>query len=156
MIAAASNSASSNADIRLYRALAIDDLPAAYLVSASINKTGTYSGDNPATAFNRGLCFFLLEEYETALAELKRAEQLAGNPPEVDISDKKLFTKAIETANREQRLSSLPLDPDQSKDCARYALIRIKQLTALCLKKLDRDGEAAMIKRFLSQYNIEV
>lgn len=144
-----------NVDIQLYRALSVGDLPAAYLIS-NIGKNKTYSGNNPVTAFNRGLCMFLLEEYESALSELKRAEQLSGNPPEPDIADKKLFAKAIGFSSREKNPALLPLDPDSAKSCARYVLIRVKWLTALCLKNLGREGEASMIKRFLTQYNIEL
>lgn len=146
----------ANADIQLYRALSVGDLPAAYLTSGGIAQNKTYGGENPAAAFNRGLCLFLLEEYESALNELKRAEQLSGNPPEFDIADRKLFTKALELSERGQKTVLLPLDPDSAKSCARYVLIRAKWLTALCLKALGRDGEASVIKRFLSQYNIDL
>lgn len=145
-----------NADGQLYRALAAGDLPAAYLISCSIDKNKTCSIENPATAFNRGLCLFLLEEYEAALSELKRAEQLSGNPPEIDISERKLFNKALELSNQEQSLAVNPLDPGSVNIYARYILIRIKWLTALCLKALGRDGEASVIKRFLSQYSINL
>ncbi len=148
------NRTSVNADMQLYRALAVGDLPAAQLISAAVGKSQASGGGNPATAFNRGLCLFLLEEHEGALSELKRAEQLSGNPPEIDISDKDLFIKALEISNRE--LFLLPLDPDSASGNTRYVLIRVKWLTALCLKALGREGEAAMIKRFLSQYNIEL
>lgn len=147
---------SENADLQLYRALSAGDLPAAYLISGVVDKNKTYSGENPATAFNRGLCLFLLEEYESALSELKRAEQLSGNPPEFNIAEKKLFDKALEISSREQNPVLLPLDPNSAKSCARYVLIRIKWLSALCLKALGRDGEASVIKRFLTQYNIEL
>lgn len=145
-----------NADIHLYRALFAGDLPGAYLINCSIDKDKTCSIENPATAFNKGLCLFFLEEYEAALSELKHAEQLSGNPPEIDISERKLFNKAVELSNHEQRLAIKPLDPGSEKIYARYILIRTKWLTALCLKALGRDGEASMIKRFLSQYNIEL
>ena len=147
---------SENADLQLYRALSAGDLPAAYLVSGVINKNKTYSGVNSATAFNRGLCLFLLEEYESALSELKRAEQLSSNLPELDIADKTLFAKSLELSSCTKELVLLPLAPDSAKSCARYALSRIKWLTALCLKALGRDGEASVIKRFLTQYNIEL
>lgn len=146
---------SENSDIQLYRALSVGDLPAAYLINGGIAKNRTDS-QNSAAAFNRGLCLFLLEEYENALSELKRAEQLSGNPPEIDIMDKKLFAKALELSDHGQKTVLLPLDPDSAKSCARYILIRIKWLTALCLKALGRDGEASVIKRFLSQYNIDL
>ncbi len=150
------NRTSVNADLQLYRALAVGDLPAAQLINAAVGKSQASGGGNPATAFNRGLCLFLLEEHEGALSELKRAEQLSGNPPELDISDKNLFIKALELSSREKKLFLLPLDPDSASGNMRYVLIRVKWLTALCLKALGREGEAAMIKRFLSQYNIEL
>lgn len=138
----------ASAGLQLYRALAAGDLPAARLVSKS-------SGDDPASAFNRGLCLFRLGETEQALTELKRAEQLLGNPPELDISERNLFIKAIELS-KEQPLYLLPLDPEAAEVCARYFLIRTKWLSAVCLEQLGRSGEAALIKRFLAQYNIEI
>ena len=145
-----------NADMQLYHALSAGDLPAAYLIISSVDKNKTCSLDDPATAFNRGLCMFLLEEYEAALSELKHAEQLSGNPPEIDISERKPFNKAIEISGHGQSLAVKPLDPESVKIYARYILIRTKWLTALCLKALGRDGEASVIKRFLSQYNIDL
>lgn len=150
-----------NADMQLYRALSAGDLPGAYLICSSIDKDRTCTIENPATEFNRGLCLFLLEEYEAALSELKHAEQLCGNPPEIDISEKKLFNKAIaisnhEISDHEKSLAVKPLVPGSEKIYPRYILIRTKWLTALCLKTLGRDSEAAMLKRFLSQYNIEI
>lgn len=148
--------AALNADMQLYRALSAGDLPAAYLIISSVDKNKTCSLDDPATAFNRGLCMFLLEEYEAALSELKHAEQLSGNPPEIDISERKLFNKAIEISDHGQNLAVKPLDPGSASIYAKYILIRTKWLTALCLKALGRDGEVLMIKRFLSQYNIDL
>ncbi len=142
-----------NADVQLYRALSVGDLPAAQILCSRIGKAP--GGNNPASSFNCGLCLFLLEEYESALFELKRAEQKLGNPPELDIADKNLFIKALELSPREQRLFLLPLDPGSVEVCMRYMLIRVKWLTAICLEALGREGEAAMIKRFLSQYNID-
>lgn len=141
------------ADVSIYRALSVGDLPAAYLLG-EFSQNKPYDGDNAAVAFNRGLCQFLLEEYESALSELKRAERLSGNPPELDSTSRKLFAKAMEQSK--DRLALLPLDPEASVCLARYTLIRIKWLTAICLKVLGRNGEAAMITRFLSQYNIEL
>ena len=142
-----------NKDMQLYRALSAGDLPAAYLIVSS-DKNTLYSEDNPATAFNRGLCFYLLEEYEDALSELKRAEQLSGNPPELDVSKRKLFEKALELSGQE--LAEKPIDPGGVAVYARYVLIRAKWLAELCLKSLGRDSEAAMTKRFLAQYKIEL
>lgn len=141
-----SNKTSANADMRLYRALSAGDLPAAWLIK-------NISVENPASLFNRGLCLFGLGEWERSLAELKRAEQLLGNPPEIDISERDVFIKSL---SENERLYLLPLDPESSADCARYALIRVKWLEALCLDNLGRNAEAALIKRFLSQYKIEL
>lgn len=141
-----SNKTSANADMRLYRALSAGDLPAAWLIK-------NISVENPASLFNRGLCLFGLGEWERSLAELKRAEQLLGNPPEIDISERDVFIKSL---SESERLYLLPLDPESSADCARYALIRVKWLEALCLDNLGRNAEAALIKRFLSQYKIEL
>lgn len=140
---------SESSDRQLYNALSAGDLPAAWLLSKGI------CGENAASVFNRGLCLFMLEEWEKALAELKRAEQLLGNPPELDISERELFIKAVGLSNSE-RLCLLPLDPDNVKTCGRYALIRVKWLSAVCLEKLGRGGEALAVKRFLSQYNINL
>lgn len=137
----------ANADMRLYRALSAGDLPAARLIK-------DVSEDNPFSLFNRGLCLFGLEEWERSLAELKRAERLLGNPPEPDISDRAEFIKALSLSEREKPTYLLPLDPENTADCARYALIRVRWLEALCLEALGRAGEAAPIKRFLSQYQI--
>lgn len=136
-------------DEPLYRALSRGDLPAAYLILKDIKKN-----DNPATAFNCGLCLYRLDEWEKALAELKTAEQLLGNQPEYDIAEKKLFIKAVEVCCNDTAL--LPLDPYAPQKCGRYALLRTKWLTALCLLKLGRESEAAPVLRFLSQYEIKI
>ncbi len=147
----------SNTDMRLYRALAVGDLPAAYLTASTVKKSSgaALDSENPATAFNLGLCLFLMEEYENALFELKRAEQQTGNPPELDIADNRLFVKALELSGGEKKPYLLPLDPECESGDMRYVLIRVKWLSALCLKALGREGEAAVIKRFLSRYNID-
>ena len=141
--------AEPSADGALYRALACGDLPAAYTVSKDIKEKTNY-----ATAFNCGLCFYLLEEWEKALTDLKRAEQLLGNPPEYDISERKLFLKALEASGGGQAV--LPLDNDAPSKCGRYALIRTRCLIVRCLKNLGRENEAAPVVRFLSQYNIQI
>ncbi len=152
-----SNLSSASVDFQLYHALAVKDLPAAQLITAAFRKRSiTQTNENPATAFNRGLCLFLLGEHESAISELKHAEKLLGNTPELDISDKNQFIKALEISSRRRKLFLLPLDPNSVNSNMRYVLIRIKWLTAVCLKALGRDGEAAMIERFLSQYNIEL
>ena len=136
------------ADGTLYRALAAGDLPAAYLAGKDIKvKSGT-------TAFNYGLCLFRLGEWEKALAELKHAEQDIGNPPEYEISERKLFLKALESS--EGATALLPLDPSAPQKFGRYALVRVRWLTALCLKNLGRESEAAPVIRFLSQYDIQI
>lgn len=140
---------SESFDRQLYNALSAGDLPAAWLLSRNV------CGENAASVFNRGLCLFMLEEWEKALAELKLAERILGNPPELDISERELFLKAIELSNSE-RPRLLPLDPDTAGICGRYALIRVKWLSAVCLEKLGRGGEALTVKRFLSQYNINL
>ncbi len=140
------NKTSANADMRLYRALSVGDLPAAQLIK-------NITEENPASLFNRGLCLFRLEEWENSLAELKRAERMLGSPREIDISERTFFIKAL---MKSEQPYLLPLDPEYSSDCARYALIRIRWLEVLCLVNLGRNGEAAPIKRFLSQYQIEL
>ena len=140
------NKTSANADMRLYRALSVGDLPAAQLIK-------NITEENPASLFNRGLCLFRLEEWENSLAELKRAERMLGSPPEIDISERTFFIRAL---MKSEQPYLLPLDPESSSDCARYALIRVRWLEVLCLVNLGRNGEAATIKRFLSQYQIEL
>lgn len=136
-------------DEPLYRALSRGDLPAAYLISKDLKKK-----ENPATAFNCGLCLFRLGEYEKALGALKEAEQGLGNPPEYDVSERKLFLKAI--AVSDNGITTLPLDPSAPQKCFRYALIRVRWLIALCLKALGRENEAAPVERFLTQYEIKI
>lgn len=133
----------------LYRALACGDLPAAYLLGRELKQS-----PDPVTAFNCGLCLFRLGEWEKALAELKRAEQAFGNPSEYEISERKLLLKAFELTGSAEAF--LPLDPGALPRCGRYALIRTRWLIALCLFRLGREGEAAPVVRFLSQYNIQV
>lgn len=138
--------------IRLYNALSAGDLPLARLIAGD-----TAEKSNPASAFNQGLCLFLLEEWEKALNELKNAERLIGNPPEYEISERKLFIKAIDISEqRGSKTHLLPLDPDSVACRTRYGLIRIRWLTALCLINLGRNEEAAPVVRFLSQYNIRL
>lgn len=146
----------TNADISLYGALSVGDLPAAYLLG-DFSSHKTYEGDNAAAAFNRGLCLFLLEEYEGALSELKRAERLSNGAPELDSTARTLFLKALEKSGKDLALK--PLDPnaaEASKSFTRYVIIRTKWLSALCLKALGRNGECAMPARFLTQYNINL
>lgn len=138
----------TNAEASLYRALAIGDLPSAYIISKDIKTT------KPAVSFNQGLCLYLLGEYEKALVELKRSEQGYSNCAEYDIADRRLFMKAIEAVG--DSVKFLPLDSDSPQRCGRYSLIRTRWLTALCLIKLGRESEAMPIIRFLSQYNINI
>ena len=110
----------------LYRALASGDLPAAWLITKAFTARPEADKTVYATAFNCGLCLYRLEEYEKALAELKRAEQLLGNPPDFDISEKKLLLQALALSGKEAAL--LPLDPDSCKSYERYGLLRVKWL----------------------------
>lgn len=136
----------------LYRALASGDLPSAWLICGDIKDSS-----DPASEFNCGLCLYYLEEWEKALERFKNAEKLLGNPPEFDIADKKLLLKAVELNGKNGgREGLIPLDPDSSVSLGRYGLIQVRRLTALCLAELGRDGEAAPLKRFLSQYRINL
>lgn len=137
----------------LYRALAAGDLGAAWLLASSWLERGKTERPSCATAFNCGLCLYRLGEYEKALAELKRAEQALGNPPDFDISERKTLIQALSLAGQDAAL--LPLDPDSGKGLARYAFLRVKWLTTLCLLRLGRRQEAAAGIRFLRQYQIE-
>lgn len=147
------NKSNTYSDKELYRALLAGDLPAAWLAEKKLSENEKEK-DDPIFAFNCGLCLFLLEEWEAALGELKRAEHLFGNPPEFDVSEKKLFLKAIEQGGGQTAF--LPLDPDSAVSRLRYGLLRTRWLTALCLVKLGRKQEAASVIRFLAQYNIVV
>lgn len=144
--------ATNDLELKLYRALSMGDLPAAWLISKDITEKET-----PTLTFNCGLCLFMLGETERSLIELKKAEKLLGNPSELDISDKKLFVRSVELSDSgSDPLYLLPLDPEASSSKARYGLIRVRWLTAVCLTKLGRVQEAAPIVRFLSQYGIKI
>lgn len=142
----------------LYRALAIGDLAAAWLLARplieNMKTERTKTEKLPAaTAFNCGLCLYRLGEYEKALAQLKQAEQLLGAPPDLAPLEKKLFFQAVE--NRKQMFLQ-PLDPEGGKGLERYFLIRIRWLAAHCLTHLERSREAASEIRFLAQYHVEL
>ena len=66
------------ADGPLYRALALGDLPGAWLLVCPLLEPGRTECLNAITMFNCSLCLFRLEEYERALTLLKRAERLFG------------------------------------------------------------------------------
>lgn len=137
----------------LYRALAVGDLPAAWLLARPFLEHTDYGKLSAATAFNCGLCLYRLKEYERALSQLKQAERSLGTPPELDISEKKLFFEAIKNSGKQTALA--PLDPD-AKGLERYVLIRIRWLFALCLICQNRRNEAEPIIRFLAGYQIEL
>ena len=134
----------------LYRALALGDLPGAWLVARPLLEPGRTECLSAPAAFNCGLCLFRLEEYERALTLLKRAERLLGSAAGLDTAERKLFVQAAETTDT----ALLPLDPEWGPGMERYALIRVRWLTALCLLRLDREQEAAPILRYLAQYHI--
>lgn len=138
----------------LYRALAVGDLPAAWLSARAFIEKSKTEKLACATAFNCGLCLYRLGEYEKSLTELTQAEQSLGNPPEFDMAEKKLFAQALSAGGSETAF--LPLDPDSGKALARYGLLRVKWLATLCLLRLGRQQEAAAGIRFLRQYHIEV
>ena len=102
------------------------------------------------TMFNCSLCLFRLEEYERALTLLKRAERMLGSAAGLNTAERKLFVQAVETTDA----ALLPLDPEWGSEMERYALIRVRWLTALCLLRLGREQEAVPILRFLAQYHI--
>ena len=144
---------SSAADSPLYRALAIGDYPGAWLLARPLLEPGRVDHLSASTAFNCGLCLFLLEEYERALVPLKRAEQFLGSTAGLNAAERKGFLQAV-TASKDTVL--LPLDPEGGDGMERYYLIRVRWLTALCLIRLERRQEAAPILRFLEQYHIEI
>ena len=145
---------SASAGDRLYRALALGDLPGAWLLARPAVDRAKTEKLPCVEAFNCGLCLYRLGEYEKALAVLKQAEQSLGNPPDLDIAERKLFLQAIEAVGQNGAL--LPLDPVGGPGLERYILIRVRWLIALSLAALGRRQEAAPVVRFLSQYRIEV
>lgn len=144
---------SSDADRSLYRALAAGDYPGAWLLARPLLEPGRVDWLSAPTAFNCGLCLFLLEEYERVMVPLKRAEQSLGSPAGLSAAERKGFLQAVE-ASRDTAL--LPLDPEGGEGMERYYLIRVRWLTALCLIRLDRRQEAAPVLRFLEQYHIVI
>lgn len=141
------------ADRALYRALAAGDYPGAWLLACPLLEPGRVDRLPASTAFNCGLCLFLLEEYEHALVPLKRAEQFLGSPAGLNAAERKGFLQAV-AVSKDTVL--LPLDPEGAEGMERYYLIRVRWLTALCLICLDRRQEAAPALRFLEQYQIKI
>ena len=138
------------ADAPLYRALALGDLPGAWLLARPLLEPGRTECLNLFTVFNCSLCLFRLEEYERALTLLKRAERLLGSAAGLNTAERKLFVQAVETTDA----ALLPLDPEWGSEMERYALIRVRWLIALCLLRLGREQEAVPILHFLAQYHI--
>ena len=62
------NEKGNGADRPLYRALAIGDYPGAWLLARPLLEPGREDCLSASTAFNCGLCLFMLEEYERAEA----------------------------------------------------------------------------------------
>ena len=137
----------------LYQALALNDLPAAWLLAKSLLERANFERLPAATAFNCGLCLCRLEEDEKALDSLKRAELLLGTPPDLDIRDKELFFRA---AAADGQVFLRPLNPETGRGLERYFLVRTRWLSAFCLLRLGRGQEAAPAIRFLAQYHIRV
>lgn len=144
--------ARAEADGELYRALAIGDLGAAWLLTRNWLERGKSEKLTYTTLFNCGLCLYRLGEYEKALAQLKQAERTLGNPPDFDIAVRKPLEAALAGAGT----ALLPLDPESGRTLERYGFLRVKWLTALCLLRLGRQQEVALVIRFLRQYHIEV
>ena len=137
-------------DGSLYRALALGDLPGAWLLVCPPLEPVRTECLNAITMFNCSLCLFRLEEYERALTLLKKAERLLKSTTGLNIAERKLFMQAAEITD----VALLPLDPEWGPGMERYAFIRVRWLTALCLLRLGREQEAAPIQRFLEQYQI--
>lgn len=138
----------------LYRALAVGDLGAAWLLTKGWLERGKTEKLPYTAAFNCGVCLYRLGEYEKALAQLKQAEQALGSPPDFDISERKPLEAALALAGEGTAL--LPLGPESGEKLERYGFLRVKWLTALCLLRLGRPQEAAPGIRFLRQYRIEL
>lgn len=140
-------------DNGLYHALAVGDLPAAWLLAKPRLERADFEGLSASTAFNCGLCLYLLEEYEKALSGLRRAKQAFGAPPDLDIREKELFLRAVRA---DETVFLRPLNPQAPDGLERYGLIRTRWLAALCLLRLSRPQEAAPAIRFLAQYHITI
>ncbi len=138
----------------LYHALVAGDLPAASLYVRLFMEREKTEKLPYTTVFNCGLCLYRLGEYEKALAELKKAEQHLGNPPDFDISEKKLLIQALSLTGKDTAL--VPLNEDTGKRLERYGYLRVKWLMTLSLLHLGREQEAASGIRFLRQYHIEI
>lgn len=138
-------------DKALYQALAVDDLPAAWLWVRPLLERADFERLSAATAFNCGLCLYRLEEYERALDCLRRAEQQLNTLPDLDVRDRELFFRAVRA---DGQVSLRPLNPEADKGMERYFLIRTRWLTVLCLLRLERTQEAAPVIRFLEKYQI--
>lgn len=137
----------------LYRALAAGDYPGAWLLARPLLEPGRVERLSAPTAFNCGLCLFLLAEYERALVPLRRTEQFLGSLAGLNTSERKGFIQAVAIS---KDTAMLPLDPESGEGMERYFLIRVRWLIALCLIQLERKQEAASILRFLEQYHIEL
>ena len=140
------------ADGPLYRALAVGDIPGAWLICGSLLEPGQSERLPAPTMFNCALCLFLTGEYERALGPLNRAEQCLGSPTGPNVADQKIFIQAVAAKNP----ALLPLDPEGGAGMEHYVLLRVRWLTALCLVRLNRWEEAAPILRYLARYQIEV
>lgn len=143
---------SSAVDGPLYRALAVGDLPGAWLLARPLLEPGQAERLAAPAAFNCALCLFLIGEYERALGPLKRAEQSLSTSAGLDTAERKLFIQALSVSDA----ALLPVDPEGGAGMECHVLIRVRWLTALCLLRLDRQQEAAPILRYLAQYQIEV
>ena len=139
------------ADGPLYRALAVGDVPGAWLLIRPLLEPGQTDRLAVSTVFNCALCLFLVAEHERALGLLKQAEQSLGNPIRPNTAERKLFIQALSVSDT----ALLPLDPEGGAGMERYTLIRVRWLTALCLLQLGRRQKAAPILQFLEQYNIK-
>ena len=148
-----SSELSANVSNSLYRALATGDVPAAWLLTKPLLERSKMEKLSASTAFNCGLCLFMLEEYERALMPLRRAERLLGSPAGLNVAERKGFLQAVSVS---KNTALLPLDPEGEEGMGRYCLIRVRWLTALCLVRLERKQEAAPVLRFLEQYHIEI
>lgn len=142
--------AACTAGASLYRALAVGDIPRAWLLCMPLLEPEQMAHHTAATIFNCALCLFLLGDQEQALVPLKRAEQSLTGSAALSTAERKLFYQALKAAD----VALLPLDPDGVAGMERYTLIRVRWLTALCLLRLNRRQEAQPILRFLEQYHI--
>lgn len=129
----------------IYSALSAGDIVAAWVMSDGSKLLEKCM----ATIFNHAVCLALMEEYDKALIDLKKAQLLLPSIIKSGKADRDKFKKAIMLCNAEQ-YALKPLSRLAVSD-AQYAEMRIKWLIALCCKRAGKSQEAVEIYRWLNE-----